>query len=269
MEMIFDNPLIALISDFGWDDWYVGTMKGVIKGICRQAEIVDISHGVSAQSIQDGAMTLSAAQPFFPEGTIFLAIVDPGVGSTREPVIVRAENQWFLAPNNGILSFLLRRSQDVQCRKITNESYFLPNPSHTFHGRDIFAPCAAHLANGVEWTEIAGEPAELFGIPISTASYDEGLLEGNVVYFDHFGNGITNIAHALYRRCFTEDQKLEVLVAGKVIACISRTYADVPIGAPLAYWGSTQNLEIGINRGNARSQLDLKLLDKIIVRQAR
>lgn len=275
------RPLIVLLTDFGQDDWYVGTMKGVIKGICPEADIVDLSHSVTAQSIIEGALMLSASYRYFPPETIFVAVVDPGVGTAREPVVVRANNQWFIAPNNGIVATVIERSGGGECHRLDNPRYFLDSPSATFHGRDVFAPAAAHLAAGVPLAQLAPQPVECFRLVTSTASYDQGIIEGNIVYFDHFGNAVTNIPYEMYQESMTKSEELPatgespavaqtdfaVTVGAHTIHRISKTYAEAEIGKAVAYWGSMGTLEIAINHGNLCQQWDLMLMDKVTVKR--
>src|SRR6476659_7692561 len=154
------TPLIALMSDFGVDAWHVGAMKAVIKSICPPADIVDISHGIEPFSIVEGAYVLSSCWKSFPAWTIFCAVVDPGVGTAREPVIVRAVDRWFIGPNNGLFGFLTDVAE-VASYKLVKAEYFVAPVSATFHGRDIFAPCAAHLAAGADWKLMGSSPVEL------------------------------------------------------------------------------------------------------------
>lgn len=283
------RPIVALLTDFGTEGWYVGVMKGVIKKVCPAADIIDISHQVAPHSIVEAGIMLAASYRYFPDNTIFVAVIDPGVGTAREPVVVKTNRQYFIAPNNGLLSVVVQQTQRFDCRKLSNAEYFLPSPSNTFHGRDIFAPAAGHLAAGVPLASIAPKKTELFGLATTTASYDAGIIEGNIIYFDHFGNAMTNISHDLYMDCFRTRgvagkppaagrqakvampqrrgrTPIAVHVGNWVLPGISDTYASVNIGDAVAYWGSTGMLEIGINHGNARARLKLKLLDKISIR---
>lgn len=273
-------PVIALLTDFGWNGWYVGAMKGVILSICPDATIVDITHGVAPHSIAEGALLLNAAQRTFPAGTIFVAVVDPGVGTVREPILAVADGKIFIAPNNGLLGLVLQSARQWECRLISNEKFFLPEVSSTFHGRDIFAPVAAHVACGIPAEEIAPTKTECFRLATATASFDRGFIEGNIVYFDHFGNAVTNITRELFleglgapsskkRRSkqASEESAVHIVVKNYELRGICRTFGDVKPGEPVAYWGSMGTLEIGINLGNARAALGLHLLDKVIVKR--
>ncbi len=264
------RPLIALLTDFGTEGWYVGVMKGVIKGICPDADIVDISHDVVPQGVIEGALMLSAAYAWFPPETIFLAVVDPGVGSARDPVLLRAHGRWFIGPNNGLLGYVAQRDPDARCRILCEKKFHLPHGSSTFHGRDVFAPAAAHLAAGVDPDALAPRSVDCFGLAASTAWYDRGAVGGDIIYFDHFGNAVTNIPEELFRKHFpgpdTHDS-INVHVADRVFTGLQRTYNDVKPGEALAYFGSMGNLEIAVNHCNAREILGLRLLDKVLLRK--
>lgn len=275
-------PLIGLMTDFGWDGWYVGAMKGVILSICPKAQIIDLTHGVTPHSIAEGALLLNAMQRYFPEGSIFVAVVDPGVGTVREPIVAVADGKYFVAPNNGLLGLVLQSAKEWDCRLISNEKYFLPEVSSTFHGRDIFAPVAAHLAAGVSLREIAPKQTECFRLATAAASYDRGYIEGNIIYFDRFGNAVTNITRELYEEGFgvkkrgagkttkassKAEASVSVIVGNYELPRICNTFGDVKPGEPVAYWGSLGTLEIGINLGNAHQAMGLRLLDKVTVKR--
>lgn len=275
------SPRIALLTDFGWDGWYVGAMKGVILSICPGVQIVDLTHGISPHSIAEGALLLNAMQRYFPAGTIFVAVVDPGVGTVREPIIAQADGKIFVAPNNGLLGLVLQGAKQWDCRLISNRAYFLEEISSTFHGRDIFAPVAAHIASGVPIEEIAPQQTECFRLATATASYDRGYIEGNIIYFDRFGNAVTNITRELFEKSFPQKGSrsgrgkksastlpvVSVAVKDYELTRICNTFGDVKPGEPVAYWGSLGTLEIGINLGNAHHAMNLRLLDKVTIKK--
>ncbi|MGC8840564.1 MAG: SAM hydrolase/SAM-dependent halogenase family protein [Candidatus Sumerlaeaceae bacterium] len=274
------RPVVALLTDFGWEGWYVGAMKGVILSICPQAHIVDLTHGVSPHSIAEGALLLNATQRCFPTGTIFVAVVDPGVGTVREPIVAQADGRIFVAPNNGLLGLVLEGAKEWDCRLISNKKYFLAQVSSTFHGRDIFAPVAAHIAAGVPIENIAPQKTECFRLAAATASYDCGYIEGNIIYFDRFGNAVTNITRELFEKNFptkTTGKKgkksrpaepaIRITVNNYELTRICKTFGDVKPGEPVAYWGSMGTLEIGINLGNAHIAMGLRLLDKVTIKK--
>lgn len=277
---ISSRPIIGLLTDFGWDGWYVGAMKGVILSICPTAHVVDLTHGVAPHSIAEGALLLNAMQRYFPKGTIFVAVVDPGVGTVREPILAQADGKYFVAPNNGLLGLVLQGASDWECRLISNQEFFLPEVSSTFHGRDIFAPVAAHLARGVPVKEIAPKKTECFRLATAAASYDRGYIEGNIIYFDRFGNAVSNITKELFDKGFgrsavakksrkgkSAEPAVSILVGNYELPKICKTFADVKPGEPVAYWGSLGTLEIGINLGNAHQAMGLRLLDKVTIKK--
>lgn len=255
------RPIVALLTDFGLRDWYVGAMKGAIKSICPEADLLDITHEVPERSVIQGALMLASARDAFPADTVFVAVIDPGVGSTREPVIVHAWNQWFVGPNNGLFSLVA--DENAECRVISETAYFRTTVSPTFHGRDIFAPVAAHLACGVEPTKIAPAVTELVRLSLPQVIAGPGRVIGNILHFDRFGNAITNIRETHFeamRSC----PDLRV-IAGGFVSGILNTYSDVAPMHPVAYIGSSGFLELAINRGNARSQCGLDLMQPVAI----
>lgn len=271
-------PCIALLTDFGTEGWFVASMKGVILTIAPGVPIVDVTHGVPPHSVVEGALVLQACYRHFPPGTVFVVVIDPGVGTTRDPIVLHAAERYFLAPNNGVLGPVAEETGSRECRVLEDTRYFEPNPSVTFHGRDIFAPAAAHLAAGVPLAQLAPRRTTCFGLPMSAAAYEPGLVEGNIVIFDHFGNAVTNIAREPFERVVLGARKgkgksrpaephLTVSVGNYVLPGLGRTYADVAPGEALAYWGSLGRLEIAVNHGNARELMELRLLDKVIVKR--
>src|SRR6266513_2460018 len=191
------RPIVTLTTDFGLNDHFVGTMKGVILKIVPNAEIVDICHSVQAFDILDGALALAQAYFYFPPRTVHLVIVDPGVGSARRPIVASSEEYNFVAPDNGVLSLMYAREERLSVRHITSDHYFLQPLSNTFHGRDIFAPVAAYLAKGVVDEKFGEEITDFvrFNAPKPKA-VDANTLRGVVLKVDRFGNLVTNITPA-------------------------------------------------------------------------
>lgn len=242
--------IITLTSDFGLADGYVGIMKGVILGICPAARLVDISHDIPAQDIGRAAYVLARAAPYFPAGTIHLAIVDPGVGSDRRPLIVQTTDAWFVGPDNGLFTFALD-APAARAWLPDRPEFWLPQVSRTFHGRDIFAPLAAHLACGI--------PAEQLGRPLPDpvrlaqplpVRHPDGQITGRVVYTDRFGNLITDVPAA-----WVAGSRWTVEVAGQRIMGLSTAYADVAPGALLALVSSGGTVEIAVREGSAAGRL--------------
>ncbi|MCS7222098.1 MAG: SAM-dependent chlorinase/fluorinase [Anaerolineae bacterium] len=262
-------PIITLTTDFGLQDAYVGAMKGVILSISPEVTIVDISHGIPPQAITQGAFVLAAAVPYFPEGTVHVVVVDPGVGSQRRPIAVQTPRAIFVAPDNGVLTPILRSNTSegtpVTVVHLTRREYWLPQVSYTFHGRDIFAPVAAYLARGVPITSL-GEPIDdpvILDLP-QPRRMPDGSLQGQVVYVDQFGNLVTNIPAKWLDRAV----QWQIEVAGQTVEGLSRTYSDVPGGHLLALIGSTGALELAVREGNAARTLGIGVGEPVRVRPA-
>ncbi|MES2220082.1 MAG: SAM-dependent chlorinase/fluorinase [Acidobacteriota bacterium] len=255
------RPLITLTTDFGLADPFVGVMKGVIASICPAAHVIDITHGVKAFDLLDGALAIWQATRYFPAETVHTVVVDPGVGSSRHPVLCRIANAWFIAPDNGVLTLVAldvrRRGGIVTHRSIENRQYMLPAQSNTFHGRDVFAPAAAHLAAQMERGKVE---AENFGPEIENlVQLDvpepihnrDGSIEGVILKSDRFGNLLTNLA--------PEDLPLDrtqlTIELGKLrIMRFCRYFAEAPKGELFAIVGSTGLLEISMNCDSAAEQ---------------
>jgi S-adenosylmethionine hydrolase len=251
--------IITLLTDFGLSDHFVAAMKGVILGICPEAGIVDITHQIAPQNIDQAAFVLKNAYPCFPAGTIHVVVVDPGVGSERAGLIVKVGGQVFVAPDNGVLKYAYHEEQNVEAFKISNPEYGLSDISNTFHGRDIFAPVAAHLANGVPPEEIGGPVNQFVKGRVSQPVKNENIIRGEIIYFDHFGNAITNIPGGMVKSSAT------IVVGDETIRLqkVSKTYADVASGEPLALVGSHGNVEIAVNGERAREVFHLSLTDSV------
>lgn len=229
-------------------------MKGVILSTAPESRIVDLSHGIAPQNILEGSLFLAAAVPTFPAGTIHVAVVDPGVGTTRRPVIARCAGQFVVFPDNGLLT-LLERTHPVEASVvIENPALMAASPSATFHGRDIFAPAAARLSLGIPLSDFGAEAGSLVKIPVPEASLDqEGQLHGEIIHVDRFGNCITNIS----RDMVPGDSNFRVQVAAATLPGILRTYGDVPPGTLLALFGSSGHLEIAVSMDSAARTLEL------------
>jgi S-adenosylmethionine hydrolase len=253
-----DPPLITLLTDFGLDDVHVGVMKGVVASIAPRARVIDLTHGVAAQDLLQGGLRWAAAVPYFPRGTVHLAVVDPGVGGERPILAARWGGSIFLCPDNGLIGFILppRRFPD-EAVLVKERRYFLPEVSRTFHGRDIFAPVAARLALGLPLSRL-GPPAKEFvrgALPPVREEKSAGRtrLRGEVVDIDNFGNCITNIPAAL-----AAGGLRDIRVARLRIPAPAESYGSLPPGKPLAIFGSLGYLEIAVNRGRADRALGLR-----------
>ncbi len=246
-------PVIALLTDFGLQDTYVGVMKGVILGIAPDVRVVDLTHGIPPQDVRAAAYNLFVSYRYFPAGTLFCCVVDPGVGSERRAVAVRAGAYTFVAPDNGLLTPVLEREPVEMAVVLENAAYHLPNVSATFHGRDIFAPVAAHLAQGVT-LETLGPPVtpeELVRLSWPQPRRTPDGWEASIVYADRFGNLITNLPGEWLDPPLVQWQ---VEVGPVTIAGVRRTFADVGLGEPVAYVGSSGYLELAVRQGDARRQ---------------
>ncbi len=255
--------VIALLTDFGLKDPYVGVMKAVIAGINPKVQIIDISHNIPPQDILEGAFVLYTSYKYFPKDTIFVTVVDPGVGTRRRIVCVKTKRHTFLAPDNELLSLVLNKEKAFLTVEVTNSKYFLPEVSSTFHGRDIFAPVAAHLSKGLKPTKLGRriDDLHLFSLP-GPVTVESGVLEGEVIHIDRFGNLITNIDRA-WAEALTHVKS--ITIKDKKIPRISSTYQDGQIGELLALFGSSGYLEISVNMGSSREVLGCTRGDKVVV----
>lgn len=250
-------PTISLTTDFGLEDNFVGVIKAVISSINPKVNVIDICHNVRSQGVREGAFLLKGAFKYFPRKTIHLAIVDPAVGSNRKKLLVETKNYFFIAPDNGLLSLALKEEPPFKIVEITNEKYFLKPVSDTFHGRDIFASVAAHLSKGKRPGEFGREIKKYNTIELPRLKRKPKELLGEVVYFDRFGNAVTNIDASTFSN-FIKGRKFNICVRDKEINKLSRSYAGGGRQAPLALMGSFGYLEIAVNCGLAKRYLRLK-----------
>jgi hypothetical protein len=249
---------ITLLTDFGLSDAYVGVMKGVISRINPRATVIDLCHQVIPQNIREAAFLLGASYSFFPPGAVHVAVVDPTVGGKRRALCVAAGNFIFVGPDNGVLSLACSRAGIKEIRSLRNEAYFLENVSRTFHGRDIFAPVAAHVSSGVPLAKLGPKLRSMKQLELSAPKVGPGRrICGMVIHTDRFGNLITNIDDGTFARVFdpVERRKLTVQIAGVTIRGVSETYADVLPGMAAALFGSYNLLEIAVREGSAADEL--------------
>ncbi len=252
-----NRAVIALLTDFGTQDAFVGIMKGVILSLNPEIQLVDLSHEVPAQNILVGALLLRSAAPFFPPGTIHVAIVDPGVGSERRALLVETQQAFFLGPDNGLLSLVVPAEAVVRIIHLSNEDFFLARRSHTFHGRDVFAPVAAQVARGVAVEQFGPSIPQMERIALPAVERKDTELIGSVIYIDHFGNVVSNITEADVRPFSRE--RLLVSIDNVRIKGVVSTYAAVEIGAPMALINSWGMLEIAVRNGSAAQQFGIHL----------
>jgi S-adenosylmethionine hydrolase len=249
---------IALLSDFGTQDWFVASMKGVILSINPGAVIVDINHDIPAGDIAAGAFNLLACHASFPRGTVFVAVVDPGVGSSRAALALKAGGYVFVGPDNGIFSMIIDNYYKSEVRSLENTRYFLEEISSTFHGRDIFAPVGGHLSRGVAFEKLGPKTKSIVRLSLPAAQAKNKVINGSVIYIDGFGNAITNVSSSL------ANQSCRIRIKRHTIP-LCGCYGDVEAGKPVAVIGSCGFVEISVNRGNAARNMRLSTGDKVIV----
>jgi len=259
--------VVTLLTDFGRRDAYAGILKGVIAGICPSARLIDLTHEIPRHDVVAGALVLASAVPYFPRGTIHLAVVDPGVGSARAAVAVQTVRGYLVGPDNGLLYPAAMQMGIEAVVELRNARYFLSPVSATFHGRDLFAPVAAHLAAGVPLRQFGPERACLERLALPAVRREGGGLRGEVVYVDGFGNLITNIRAA----------DLNAFSRGPVSVSVGRhagipqvsAYAEVDVGCPLAVLGSWGQLEVAVREGNAAEVLRARVGTPVCVTRRR
>jgi len=254
------TSLIALLTDFSWHNWYLGVMKGVIKGINPDVRVVDLCHDVSSQDVREGSFILSNSFGYFPRGTIFLCVVDPGVGTKRKNIVVQTEDHYFVAPDNGILSSIFEKAKVEKVIQVEPGEYTLPVKGSTFFGRDVFAPIAAHLSRGTKPAEMGEELASVLIVPALKPFLNKmGEVLGRAVYVDAFGNIITNIEEEYLRPIYPEGlEQVKIRLAGRTIKGVGRYYAQGEEGMLIALINSWGYLEIAVNKGSAWRELGLK-----------
>jgi len=247
------HSILTLTTDFGLDDHYVGAMKGVVLGICPDARIVDISHGVRPFEISEGAYTIAQAWRCFPAGTVHVVVVDPGVGSSRRPILVEAGRHYFIAPDNGVLAMVYLK-ETAKVRLISNESLYRRPVSRTFHGRDIFAPVAAHLAAGLSPAHI-GDPIDNYLKPDFVKPHRAGKRTwiGQILKIDHFGNIVTNFHVEDYGDLALRNFQMEL---GPVtVTALGNNYAERAPGELFVILGSSGYYEVSLSQGSAAGKI--------------
>jgi len=250
------RPVIALLTDFGTQDHYVGAMKGVILSICPDVTLVDLSHGISPYDVRSGALELAAAYRYFPAGTIFLAVVDPGVGSERRAMAAEAGGVQFLAPDNGILTQVFQQTPPGRVVEVTEQRYARSTVSHTFEGRDRFAPAAAWLATGVDLARLGNPLTSWQMLTMPSAAIHDDHIVGEVVRVDHFGNMVTNVDRTMFES-FAAGGGVSIAAGTQVIDRIVATYADMAAGDTCALFSSSGHLEVAVSGSSATRRLGL------------
>jgi S-adenosyl-L-methionine hydrolase (adenosine-forming) len=257
--------VITLTTDFGLDDWFVGAMKGVILGLAPRVTIVDITHAIPPGDIRAGAFTLLQAARCQPPGAIHVAVVDPGVGSERRAIGIQTRNAVFLGPDNGLLSLAVRGESIRSVRQLAQPRLFRQSVSRTFHGRDVFAPVAAHLARGVPFSRVGPPVPDYVRLRWPEPELDGSILHGQVVHIDRFGNAITNLDAARVTIFDKENRGSAIWIRPRRAVPLVECYAAVQPGEPLAVAGSCGWIEIAINGGSAARELGLKVGDPVRV----
>jgi len=274
-------PPVALLTDFGTRDAYVGTMKGVLQRECPGVPMIDLTHEIVPQNVRQAAFVLWTSYRYFPPGTVFLVVVDPGVGGRRRPLAIRAGDFRFVGPDNGVFSEALAELRDWQAVAL-DETLIAPGGlSATFHGRDLFAPAAARLACGQPLTTLGRPVADLITLPVPALSVTPHAFSGEIIYIDHFGNAVTSIGTCRWgadgRLTLTprlqpdaapvtfDPARVTLTVGGRRFTRIARTYTEVQPGSPVPLINSAGQLEIAVNQGNARKILGLAVGDRVTV----
>ncbi len=261
--MVKAPSIITLLTDFGYAGEYVGVMKGVILGINPQCQLVDLTHQITPQNIQQAAFVLKNSYRFFPPGTIHLVVVDPGVGTKRRPIILKKDGYFFVGPDNGVFGLVLKKGKYTAV-EITSLSILKRPISSTFHGRDIFAPVAAHLSLGKEMRQFGPRVTNLQQLAWPPPVIKDQKIIGQIIFVDSFGNLITNIDRDFFVSQIAGRQ-FKIKIKKWSLSCLQETYAQVPEGKILALWGSAGYLEIAINRGHAQRTLKMGPGDPIII----
>jgi S-adenosyl-L-methionine hydrolase (adenosine-forming) len=244
------NGIITLITDFGMSDPYVAMMKGVILSINPAAIVVDVTHQIGSGFITQAARIISETFPFFPRSTVHVAVVDPGVGTARRLIALSAEGHFFVGPDNGIFWPVMERRGAEKIIHLTESRFFLPYTSHTFHGRDVFAPVAGHISLGVGLEEMGTTITDPTPLSLPLPYSKENILYGQVIHVDNFGNLVTNIGDDELRK-FLESGRPHIHVGRLLVYGLNDIYADVDRGQPLALINSSRLLEIAVNMGRA------------------
>lgn len=262
-----NNQTITLTSDFGYENPFVGIMKGVILSINPSVSLIDITHNIGPQNILEGAYTIKTSYQSFPHNTIHVAVVDPGVGSSRRPILVSSDHYYFIGPDNGLFSEIYKSSETLTVIHITAEHYFLSNRPSTFQGRDIFAPVAAWLSKGIGISKFGDPINDYVTISLPEAVISKGnTIEGEVIYRDHFGNAITNIDIRKLKELSknTPNDTLKITIKG-IVAPLRKFYSQAEDKSLYCLINSFGFLEFFVYRQNASSAFQIDIGEKVIV----
>jgi S-adenosyl-L-methionine hydrolase (adenosine-forming) len=257
--------IVTLTTDFGLKDSYAAEMKAAILGISPNAAIIDVTHKIEMFNVRMGAFVLASAVPYFPDGSVHVAVVDPGVGTPRRPIVIQTKKAFFVGPDNGVLVLAAQKQSIEKIHELANPQLMLPKVSNTFHGRDVFAPAAAHLLNGVKPAEFGPEIREAAEAEFVKVKRKNDALTGEVLHVDGFGNIITNISELEVEQNRVKGAVNVELTSFKLKLAFCRAYGEMKPHEPLALIGSHGFLEISINQGNAAEKFKAKAGDTITV----
>lgn len=262
-------PILTLTTDFGLKDGNVGVMKGVIWSICPAAEIADLSHLITPQNIREAALILARSATFYPKGTVHVVVVDPGVGTSRRPMAARIGDWFYVGPDNGTITLLMQRAEKEgwasEFYELDNPKYWLPEVSHVFHGRDIFAPSAAHLASGVPLATLGSRISDPVLLELPQPQRGERGWRGEIIHVDHFGNLASNIRVEHLGADLYQKQGFIIRLGSAEIKGLVDTFGERPEGELIALLGSTGNLVISVVNGSAAARLNARVGDRIQV----
>jgi len=262
-------PVISLMTDFGVKDGNVGVMKGVIWTIAPEAHISDLSHMIAPQNVREAALILSRSAPYFPENSIHVVVVDPGVGTARRPMAARIGNQYYVGPDNGTLTLLIDRAEKegwtLECVHLNRPEFWLSTISYVFHGRDIFAPVAAHLSIGIPLSDLGVPFADPVRLELPQPQKTATGWRGEIIHIDHFGNIASNIRTETLGAALKNMARISVCVAGVEIKGLINTFGERVVGEVVALMGSTGNLIVSVVNGSASTRLNVKVGDSLEV----
>jgi S-adenosylmethionine hydrolase len=258
-------PVISLMTDFGLKDGNVGVMKGVIWSIAPETQISDLSHLITPQNVREAALILARSAPYFPENSIHVVVVDPGVGTSRRPMAAKIGVQYYVGPDNGTITLLLERAEKegwaAEFVDLNKPEYWLPNVSYVFHGRDIFAPAAAHIAIGVPLKDMGTPFDDPVKLELPKPEKTADGWKGEVIHIDHFGNVASNIRIETLGEALKEMDKISVRLGGVEIDGLVNTFGEGAVGELVALMGSTGNLIVSVVNGSAAARLNVKVGD--------
>jgi S-adenosyl-L-methionine hydrolase (adenosine-forming) len=265
------RPIVTFLSDFGTQDWFVGVVHGVVQTVAPEAHVVDLNHSIPPGHVARGAFILEAASADFPPETIHLAVVDPGVGTNRRALAVRARGQFYVGPDNGLLEYALA-APDAVAHALVEERWFRRPVSRTFHGRDIFAPVAGHITRGVPLEAFGPRVTDPVRLPQAYPTFEGDQLLGRVMFIDHFGNALTNLTTSALRASFGDQPRedvFEVQLLDRKVGGLAHSYGDAPVGTIVAIVGSSGRIEIAQVGGDVAARLGVGEGDPVSVRLTR